>query len=317
MSPLARLVAWRVMVALGTLLFVSVAVFAATEILPGDVAEVVLGQSATPEAVAGLRAALHLDQPAPVRYALWLGGLLTGNPGKSLVNGLSVAELIGGRLPNSVLLAALATLVCVPLGLGLGIASAAMRGSGFDRTTSVVTLSVISVPEFFVATVAVLIFAVQLRWLPALSFSPRLDSPLAFIRVFTLPVLSLSFIVVAQMMRLTRAALIDVMRQPYVEMARLKGASRARVVLRHAIPNAIGPMANAVALSLSHLLGGAIVIETIFNYPGLARLLVDAVATRDMPLVQACAMIFCAAYLLMVLVADVAGIVSNPRLRLR
>lgn len=305
------------LVAFGTLLFVSAAVFASTEILPGDVAEAVLGQSATPEAVAGLRAALHLDQPAPVRYAIWLGGLLAGNPGKSLVNGLSVAELIGGRLPNSVLLAALATLVCVPLGLGLGIASAALRGSAFDRTTSVVTLSVISVPEFFVATVAVLIFAVQLRWLPALSFSARIDTPLAFVRVFTMPVLSLSFIVVAQMMRLTRAALIDVMRQPYVEMARLKGAGRARVVLRHAIPNAIGPMANAVALSLSHLLGGAIVIETIFNYPGLARLLVDAVATRDMPLVQACAMIFCAAYLLMVLIADVAGIVSNPRLRLR
>lgn len=305
------------LVALGTLLVVSVAVFAATEILPGDVAEAVLGQSATPEAVAGLRAALHLDQPAPVRYALWLGGLLTGNPGRSLVNGLPVAELVGGRLPNSVLLAAVATLVCVPLGLGLGIASAAMRGSAFDRTTSVVTLSVISVPEFFVATVAVLVFAVQLRWLPALSFSARIDTPLAFVRVFTLPVLSLSFIVVAQMMRLTRAALIDVMRQPYVEMARLKGAGRARVVLRHAIPNAIGPMANAVALSLSHLLGGAIVIETIFNYPGLARLLVDAVATRDMPLVQACAMIFCAAYLFMVLMADIAGIVSNPRLRLR
>lgn len=305
------------LVALGTLLVVSVAVFAATEILPGDVAEAVLGQSATPEAVAGLRAALHLDQPAPVRYAIWLGGLLTGDPGRSLVNGLPVTELVGGRLPNSVLLAAVATLVCVPLGLGLGIASAAMRGSAFDRTTSVVTLSVISVPEFFVATVAVLVFAVQLRWLPALSFSARIDTPLAFVRVFTLPVLSLSFIVVAQMMRLTRAALIDVMRQPYVEMARLKGAGRARVVLRHAIPNAIGPMANAVALSLSHLLGGAIVIETIFNYPGLARLLVDAVATRDMPLVQACAMIFCAAYLFMVLMADIAGIVSNPRLRLR
>lgn len=136
-------------------------------------------------------------------------------------------------------------------------------------------------------------------------------------RVYALPVISLSFIVIAQMMRMTRAALIDQLRQPYAEMARLKGASLARVVLRHAVPNAIGPMANAVALSLSHLLGGAIVIETVFNYPGLARLLVDAVATRDMPLVQACAMIFCAAYLLMVLLADVAGIVSNPRLRYR
>src|SRR4051812_12337129 len=316
MAPLWRLIGWRVLIALGTLLFVSVAVFVATTMLPGDVAEVVLGQSATPEAVAGLRAAMHLDQPAPIRYGLWLRDLLTGDPGTSLVNKLPVAELIAGRLPNSLVLAALSTAISIPLGLGLGIASAALRGSAFDRTTNVATLSIISVPEFFVATVAVLIFAVQLRWLPALA-TPRFDSVASFLRVYALPVISLSFIVIAQMMRMTRAALIDQLRQPYAEMARLKGASLARVVLRHAVPNVIGPMATAVALSLSHLLGGAIVIETVFSYPGLARLLVDAVATRDMPLVQACAMIFCAAYLLMVLLADVAGIVSNPRLRYR
>lgn len=317
MGPLAKLIGWRVLVALGTLLFVSVAVFVATTMLPGDVAEAVLGQSATPEAVAGLRAAMHLDEPAPVRYLLWLRDLLSGNPGKSLASNLPVAEMIASRLPKSLILAALATALCIPIGLGLGIASAALRGSAFDRATSVATLSIISVPEFFIATVAVLIFAVQLRWFPALSFSPRIDSVWAFVRMYTLPVVSLSFIVIAQMMRLTRAALIDALRQPYCEMARLKGASRARVVLRHAVPNAIGPMANAVALSLSHLLGGAIVIETVFNYPGLARLLVDAVATRDMPLVQSCAMIFCAAYLALVLLADVAGIMSNPRLRYR
>lgn len=317
MSFLARLVLGRVLIALVTLLFVSVAVFAATDILPGDVAEVVLGQSATPEAVAGLRAALHLDQPAHLRYLIWLAHLVTGDPGRSLVNNLPVAELIASRLPNSVLLAALTTALCVPVGLALGIASAALRGSILDRCASLVTLSVISVPEFFVATIMVLIFAVQLRWLPAMAFSPRIESVTAFFRLYTLPVVSLSFIVIAQMMRLTRAALIDVLRQPYVEMARLKGASSTRIVLRHALPNAIGPIANAVALSLSHLLGGAIIIETIFNYPGLARLLVDSVATRDLSLVQACAMIFCAAYLGMVLLADLAGILSNPRLRFR
>ena len=316
MGPLWRLVGWRVLLALGTLLFVSVAVFVATTMLPGDVAEVVLGQSATPEAIAGLRAAMHLDRPAPVRYLIWLKDLVTGDPGTSLVNKLPVAEMIAGRLPNSVVLAALSTALSVPLGLGLGIASAAWRGSGFDRGTNVATLAIISVPEFFVATLAVLLFAVQLRWFPALS-SPRYDSVASFLRVYTLPVIALSFIVIAQMMRMTRAALVDALRQPYAEMALLKGASRARVVLRHALPNAIGPVANAIALSLSHLLGGAIVIETIFNYPGLARLLVDAVATRDMPLVQACAMIFCGAYLAMVLLADVAGILSNPRLRYR
>ena len=174
MASLWRLIGWRVLIALGTLLFVSVAVFVATTMLPGDVAEVVLGQSATPEAVAGLRAAMHLDQPAPIRYGLWLRDLLTGDPGTSLVNKLPVAELIAGRLPNSLLLAALSTAISIPLGLGLGIASAALRDSAFDRTTNVATLSIISVPEFFVATVAVLIFAVQLRWLPALA-TPRFE----------------------------------------------------------------------------------------------------------------------------------------------
>jgi peptide/nickel transport system permease protein len=316
-SFVGKLVARRLAVAIVILAVISVAVFTATEFLPGDVAQVVLGQSATPEAVAGLRAAMHLDQPAYLRYFIWLHGLLTGNPGRSLVNDVPVATLISDRISNSLLLAAVTSAFCVPVALTLGITSAMWRNGIYDRLVSLLTLSAVAVPEFFIATLAVVVFAVHLHWLPALSTSPSIDSVGRFFRVFTLPVLSLSCVVIAQMVRMTRSAVIDALRQPYVEMAVLKGAGPARVVLLHALPNAVGPIANSMALSLSYLLGGVIVVEKIFGYPGLAQLLVDAVSTRDMPLVQAVAMMFCAGYLILVTIADVAGIVYNPKLRHR
>ncbi|MCA6119965.1 ABC transporter permease [Bradyrhizobium sp. WSM 1738] len=312
-----RLVLSRIAIAILTLGFVSVAVFVGTEILPGDVAEAILGQGATPEAVAGLRAALHLDQPAHIRYFLWLGGLLSGDPGRSLVNNLPVAELIASRLPNSLMLAAVTAVVCVPIALTLGILSAVWRGSLFDRAANFLTTSIVAVPEFLIATLAVIVFAVRLRWFPALSYAAGIISLDQFFRLFALPVFTLSCVLTAWMMRMTRAAMIDTLRSSYVEMAVLKGARPMRVVLTHALPNTIGPIANAVALSLSYLLGGAIIVEIVFNYPGLARLLVDAVSTRDMPLVQACVMIFCSAYLYLLMLADIAGILSNPRLRHR
>ncbi len=316
-AAMLRLLANRLAISLLTLLIVSALVFIATELLPGDVVQEVLGQSATPEAVAAMRHALHLDQPAYVRYFTWLAGLLTGNPGQSLVNQLPVAAMIGSRLPNSLLLAALTAAVSVPLALTLGITAAIWRGSLYDRLTGMLSVSVVSVPEFLVATVAVLVFAVKLRWLPALSYASDVHSLGGLLRTFAMPVVTLCFVVVAQMARMSRAALLNTLDSSYVEMAVLKGARPTRIVLRHALPNAIGPIANAVALSLSFLLGGVIIVETIFNYPGLAKLMVDAVSTRDMPLVQACAMIFCAGYLLLATLADVLAIVSNPRLRYR
>ena len=316
-AVIARLVATRLAVAVVSLLAVSIVVFAITGLLPGDAAQEQLGQSATPEAVAALRTALGLDQPAAVRYWRWLSGLMTGQPGQSLVNNLPVAELIGSRLPNSLLLAAVTAAISVPLALTLGITAAMWRGSRFDRAVSVASVSIVSVPEFLVATVAVMIFAVKLRWLPALSYVGDSSSFQQMLRSLALPVLSLCCVIVAQMVRMTRAGVIDQLRSPYIEMVRLKGARPMRIVLAHALPNAIGPIANAVALSLSYLLGGVIIIETIFNYPGIAKLMVDGVSTRDMPLVQACAMIFCAAYLLLVTLADLCAIVSNPRLRHR
>jgi peptide/nickel transport system permease protein len=310
-----KLVAGRILAGLGSLLAVSVVVFAITAVLPGDAAEERLGQDATPEAVKALRIEMGLDRSAVLRYFDWLRGVATGDPGKSVVTGMPVGEAVASRLPNSLLLAAVTAAFAVPLALGLGILCALWRGSAFDRFTSMTAVAVVSVPEFLVATLAVLVFAVQLKWLPALSYEVNLSSPGQMFHSFALPVLSLGSVIMAQMMRMTRAAVIDQLAAAYIEMVRLKGASAARTVLFHALPNAIGPIANAVALSLSYLLGGVIIIEVIFNYPGIAKLMVDGVVQRDMPLVQACAMIFCAGYLILVMLADVCGIVANPRLR--
>ncbi len=312
-----RLLASRVALALMSLLVVSAVVFAITAVLPGDAAEAQLGQEATPESLAALRHQMGLDVPAAVRYWQWLRGMLAGQPGTSVVSGVPVADMIASRLPNSLLLAGITAAISVPLALMLGIASAMWRGSWFDRMASSGAVAVVSVPEFLVATLAVLIFAVQLRWLPALSSANSVDSIGQMLRVFAMPVLTLCCVTVAQMMRMTRAAVVDQLKAPYIEMVQLKGASPTRMVLAHALPNAIGPIANAVALSLSYLLGGVIIVETIFNYPGIASLMVDGVSQRDMPLVQTCAMLFCAVYLLLVTLADLCSIVANPRLRHR
>lgn len=312
---IGRLVVNRIVLGLLSLLAVSILVFAITAVLPGDAAQERLGQEATPEALAALRKQMGLDKSAITRYGEWLAGVVTGDPGKSVLSGAPVGEAIASRLPASLLLAAVTTAFSVPLALALGILCALWRGSAFDRFVSMTSVAVVSVPEFLVATLAVLIFAVQLKWLPALSYSVDSSSFGQMLRSLAMPVVSLGSVIIAQMLRMTRAALIDQLGAPYIEMVRLKGASPARAVLAHALPNAVGPIANAVALSLSYLLGGVIIIEVIFNYPGIAKLMVDAVTQRDMPLVQACAMIFCAAYLILVTLADVCGIVANPRLR--
>lgn len=310
-----RLLMERLVVGLVTLLIVAIVVFSATALLPGDVAEVLLGQAATPEAVAGLRTAMHLDEPAPIRFVYWLLGLLRGDLGQSYVNNLPIAELIGSRLPNTLKLAGITAAIAVPLSLFLGITAAVARDKPYDRVVSILTVAVISVPEFMTATLAVLIFSVWLGWLPALSHLSSIDSFGGLLRAYAMPVITLTFVISAQMIRMTRASVIETLDSPYIEMARLKGASPRRVVLVHALPNALGPIVNAMALSLSYLLGGVIIVETIFNYPGIARLMVDAVATRDLPLIQSCAMIFCVGYLLLVTLADIVALMANPKLR--
>ncbi|ALI04760.1 glutathione ABC transporter permease GsiC [Pseudomonas sp. FW306-02-F02-AA] len=309
------LIGRRMGAAIVTLLIVSMVVFAITAVLPGDAAQQALGQFATPEQVAALRLKLGLDQPGVLRYLHWLMSLLSGDMGLSVSNAMPVSDLMAGRVPNTLMLAAATALVSVPVALILGIGSAMGRGGRIDSFLSFVTLAMVAVPEFLVATLAVLIFAVNLGWLSALSYASDITSPLQFLRTYALPVMTLCCVIVAQMARMTRAAVIDQLDSPYVEMARLKGVSPVRIVLRHALPNAIGPIANAIALSLSYLLGGVVIVETIFNYPGIASLMVDAVTNRDMALVQACTMLFCTAYLGLVLIADLCAILSNPRLR--
>ncbi|GGZ31110.1 ABC transporter permease [Asticcacaulis endophyticus] len=304
----------RLGAALLTLWLVSLLVFILSSMLPGDAASEMLGQSATPEAVAALRLKLGLDQPLYVRYFQWLFGLVSGHPGQSMISGLPVAEIIGTRLPKSLFLAGLTALVSVPVSLTIGIVSAIYRNSFIDRALNVMTLSMVAVPEFLVATLSVLVFAVSLRWLPALTIIPDVADPASIARAYALPVMTLCFVVVAQMARMTRAAVADQLDQPYVEMAVLKGLTKPRVILRHVLPNATGPIVNAVALSLSYLLGGVVIVETVFNYPGVASLIVDAVTSRDMPLLLACTMVFCTAYMVLVLIADVAAILANPRL---
>jgi peptide/nickel transport system permease protein len=313
-TQIPSLVVSRLLIAVITLVIVSFAVFFATALLPGDTATILLGQSATPEAIEGLRNAMHLNDPAIVRFLRWIAGLFRGDFGTSYANNMPVAGLIGRRFVNTMKLAGLTAAISVPLALALGITAATWRGSLYDRIVTVTTIGIVSVPEFMIATLAVLLFAVYLKWLPALSFTSEVKSFGDLIRAYAMPVVTLTFGVSAQMIRMSRAAVVETLDTPYVEMALLKGASRPRLVLKHALPNALGPIANAVALSLSYLLGGVIIVETIFNYPGIAKLMVDAVSTRDLPLIQTCAMIFCLGYLLLTTMADIIAIMSNPRL---
>lgn len=310
-----ELIGNRLAVAVLSLFLVSLAVFFITELLPGDTAQELLGQAVTKEAAAILREQLGLDRPAILRYFEWVFGLFRGDLGYSLVSDRPVTNLIAERLPNSIVLAAVTMAITIPLALGLGIIAAIWRGSIFDRAISSTAIMLVSFPEFMIATLIVMLFSVHLQWLPALSFIPPTATFKTVVLAFIMPVSVLVFGSCSQMIRLTRAAISDAMATPYVEMALLKGASPTRMVLRHALPNSVAPIVNSVALSMSGLLGGVIIVETVFNYPGLAKLMVDGVMTRDMPLIQTCSMIFCGFYLLLIAAADIIAILSNPRLR--
>lgn len=310
-----KLIARRLALGIVTLLVVSVLIFASTQILPGDVATAILGQSATPETVAAIRRDLGLDRPAPVRYAEWLAGFVRGDLGRSLANNQPIAGQIGQRLGNTLFLAGVAALIAVPLAVGLGVLAAIRRESWLDRAISIATLSTISVPEFFVGYVLIILLAVQFQVFPSLATITPGMGLLDALYVVALPALTLTLVVVAHMMRMTRAAVIGVLSAPYIEMARLKGLPERQIVLRHALPNAIGPIATVVALNLAYLVVGVVVVEVVFVYPGMGQYMVDAVTKRDVPAVQACTMVFAITYVLLNLTADLLGIVSNPRLR--
>ncbi len=314
-ADLFRLVLKRLGFGLLTLIVVSLIIFGAVELLPGDFAEEILGQGATPEAVAVIREELGLDQPVVTRYFSWLGGALTGDFGISFGNQRSVAEQLGPRFANTLFLALVAACISVPLAVGVGILAALYRNSIFDRLANITTLTSISSPEFFVAYILILFLAVMNPIFPSLSnVSSGLDFGTRLERTM-LPALTLTLVVTAHMMRMTRAAIINLLASPYIEMARLKGVSPARVIVRHALPNALAPIINVIALNLAYLITGVVVVEVVFVYPGVGQLFVDSVKIRDIPIVQACCLIFAATYILLNLTADVLSILSNPRLR--
>jgi peptide/nickel transport system permease protein len=305
----------RLLIGVVVLLVVSAAVFAGTEILPGDVAHAILGQTATPELVASIRHRLALDDPAPIRYLRWLGNLLQGDLGTSLASGAPIGRQISERIANTMLLAGTTAMLAVPISVGLGLISAIRPNRMLDRAISVGSLALISMPDFLIAILLVALFAGQLGWLPAIA---RLDPDAGFwssARMLALPTAALLFSVLAHMVRMTRAAMIEVLVSPPIEMAILKGMPRRRILLIHALPNALPAIINVVALNLGYLIAGIVVIETMFNIAGLGRLTVEAVATRDVPVVQACVMVFCASYVLLNMIADIVSILASPRLR--
>jgi len=322
MHPVLSTVIKRLGLGLVTLFIVSAIIFSSISLLPGDFGQAVLGQAATKETVEAFRKELGLDKPAPVRYLEWVGSALQGDFGTSFSGRASsgqdrsrkVSELVAPRLWNTLFLAGITAVIAVPLALFLGLTAALYRNSLYDRTVNAATLTTISTPEFFVAYILILLLASLWPVFPSLA---NVDASTPFSeRVYrvALPAMTLTLVIVAHMMRMTRAAIINLLASPYIEMARLKGEPPATIILKHALPNAWAPIATVIAFNLAYLVVGVVVVEVVFVYPGVGQLMVDAVSSRDIPVVQACALIFAATYILLNLFADIVSIVTNPRL---
>ncbi len=315
MHPVLKLVAQRLALSALLLLSASVMIFVGTQILPGDVAQSILGQSATPTALANLRQELGLNEPAISRYFTWLFNFVQGDLGTALTNGRDIAESIGERLKNTLFLAATAAVISVPLAIFLGLLAVRYKDRWPDKMISAVTLASISIPEFLIGYVLAYFISVKLRWAPSVAM---INDSMSFgekLQAIALPVTVLTLVVLAHMMRMTRAAILNVMQSAYIETAELKGLSTFDVIRKHAFPNAIAPIVNVVMLNLAYLVVGVVVIEVVFVYPGMGQYLVDHVAKRDVPVVQACGLIFAAVYIGLNMVADIVSILANPRLR--
>lgn len=318
MHPITRTILQRLGLGAFTLLVVSGVIFCLVLMLPGDFAKAILGQSATPETVAAFQKEIGIDKPAVIRYGNWIAGAVQGDFGNSYTSRVgytrTVADIITPRLKNTLFLGLMTAMIAVPLAITLGVLAALYRNSLFDRIVNSATLTTISMPEFFMAYILMLFLSVKLRWLPGLASVDAETELLDRIVKCALPALTLTLVIVAHMMRMTRAAIINLLASPYIEMARLKGMSPGRVILHHALPNAWAPIVNVIAFNLAYLIVGVVVVETVFTYPGIGQLMVDAVRTRDMPVVQACALIFAVTYILLNLIADIISIATNPRL---
>ena len=315
MHPVVKLVTQRLALGLLLMLAVSALIFFGVEALPGDTAQAMLGQSATPEALANLREKMGLNEPVLWRYGHWLYGFLTGDMGVALTNGEDIATSISSRLGNTLFLAFWAALISVPLAILLGLLAARYNGRWPDRLISGVTLATISLPEFVAGYLVLYFLAVKLQLFPAMSMVFPGMGVFERLSAIILPVIVLVMVVLAHMMRMTRAAILNVMQSAYIETAELKGLSPLTVIWRHAFPNAIAPVVNVVMLNLAYLVVGVVVVEVVFVYPGMGQYLVDHVTKRDLPVVQACGMIFAAVYIGLNILADVVSILANPRLR--
>ncbi|WP_298843496.1 ABC transporter permease [uncultured Roseobacter sp.] len=315
MHPILKLVAQRL--ALGFLLLIaaSVLIFAGTSILPGDVAQQILGQSATPEALENLRRELGLNEPALSRYFSWLGGILQGDLGTALTNGRDIAESLGTRLANTLFLAFWAALISVPLAIFLGLLAVRYKDRWPDKLISGVTLTTISIPEFMIGYVLIYWISIKFGWFSSVAIINDSMTLGQKLNAIAIPVMVLTLVVLAHMMRMTRAAILNVMQSAYIETAELKGMPMLRIIRKHAFPNAIAPIVNVVMINLAYLVVGVVVVEVVFAYPGMGQYLVDHVAKRDIPVVQACGLIFAAVYIGLNLVADIVSILANPRLR--
>ena len=306
----------RLGIGLVTVIAVSFIIFLGTKILPGDAAQIRLGQSATAENVAAFRARLGLDQPYYIQYLLWAKNFLAGDLGTSLASDVPITELIADRYKNTLFVSVLTAIIGVPISLALGVTAAMFPGTFYDRILTFVSVSLVAAPEFFTATLLVLLFVFALGVGNAVVIGST-DGKGVFelISHFALPITTLCFVIASQLIRMSRAAVLNVMSSPYIEMAILKGVSRKRIIFRHALLNAIGPIVNVVALNLAYLVTGVIVVEVYFGYNGLATLIVQGVQTRDYVLIQGLGMIFCLTYVVLMLIADIAAYASNARLR--
>ncbi len=308
----------RLLLGLIVLIMVSIVVFAATQALPGDPARAILGRSATPQSLAALRLKLHLDQPVFTQYWTWLTGLLRGNLGTSLAAQEPVTTLLGPKLVNSSVLVAVSAIVSIPVSIAIGSWAALKREKIFDTVTSNLLLALAALPEFVVAVVLVLLLATTVfQVLPAISRIPPGSGPWNYPSALVLPVLTLVIAVAPYVARIMRASMVEVLESDYIEMARLKGLPERTVMIRHALPNALGPVFQVIALNLAYLAGGIVVVEFVFDYTGIGTGLQEAVLNHDLPVVQALAMLIAALYVVLNLLADVATIMVTPRLRTR
>jgi peptide/nickel transport system permease protein len=308
----------RLLLGIVVIVMVSIVVFVATQALPGDAARAILGRNATPASLAALREQLHLNQPLVVQYLTWVGGLLHGDAGMSLAAREPVTTLIGDRIVNSAFLVLCAGLISIPLSILIGAYAALWRDKTFDVVASLATLVFAALPEFVVGVALVILLSTTvLQVFPAVSMitpgTPPWDSPQALV----LPTLTLVLAVTPYVARIMRASMVEVLESDYVEMARLKGLPESVVIRRHALPNALGPTFQVIALNLAYLAGGVIVVEFVFNYAGIGGALRDAVADRDLPVIQALAMLIAGLYVVLNLLADIGTILVTPRLRTR